>query len=267
MQKNGNNNFHDDNDIEEENDNVDDLRASKKTNQILRFTTVKDSKYDERSSRKSISKTNLVKFTFKIILLGNFSVGKTSIFNHFVFSQMNYKTEATIIPNIQTKTLNLDENTIICLQICDTCGEEQTKTIGKSFYRDVHGALLIFDTTNEDSFNDLDYWVNEVNNHASQDTILSLGGNKSDLKKERAVSYNDAFNYSKKLQMDYYDISAKTGNNIYLLFEILTSRMHLKYEQGGYKKQKNQKGRITLSNQEHIQKGQESITKKKKCCK
>lgn len=251
---------------EEEYDVVeDDLRDSQKYNKDLRYTEVTDSKYEEKKSGQT--KANLVKFNFKIILLGNAAVGKTSIFNCFIFSKMNHKTESTIVPNIQTKILNIDENTIVSLQVCDTCGEELTKTVGKSYYKDAHGVVLVFDTTNESSFEVLDYWVDEVNNHASKDSIIIIGGNKADLRKERTIKYNDAFIYAKKLQVDYYDISAKTGNNVHLLFEVLTSRIQLKFEEGGFKKQKNQKGRITLSKQEHIQKDRQTIHNEKRCCK
>ena len=153
----------------------------------------------------------------KIILLGEIGVGKTSIIKKYVGkNNLNDNPENDFV----IKNYDIDENTTAELTIYDTTNEEKLGKITKNYYKDAHGALIVFDLTNKESFNKVKYWLKEIDSNAPRDIVLCLLGNKADLTYDRIVQYEDA----KETAGDnlYYEISSKTGNNVSLAFEQLT---------------------------------------------
>jgi Ras-related protein Rab-1A len=153
----------------------------------------------------------------KIILLGEIGVGKTSIIKKYVGkNNLNDNPENDFV----IKNYDIDENTTAELTIYDTTNEEKLGKITKNYYKDAHGALIVFDLTNKESFNKVKYWLKEIDSNAPRDIVLCLLGNKADLTYDRIIQYEDA----KEIAGDnlYYEISSKTGNNVSLAFEQLT---------------------------------------------
>ena len=164
-------------------------------------------------------------YEFKIILLGSISVGKTSILKRYTTNEFNENHICTIKIEFKSKLINVNNSVQAKLNIWDTCGDEKYRAITRQYYRDAHGILLIYDISNRDSFDSLINWEEEIKNNAPEDSVLFLVGNKSDLNKERVVTYNEGKNKADELGISFIEVSAKNGDNILLLFENLSEAM------------------------------------------
>ena len=171
---------------------------------------------------------------YKLVIVGNSGVGKTSLLTRYFDDCFSDTHEYTIGVDFRVKTLNIEGNTIK-VQIWDTAGQERFKTIISSYYRSANGIPLIFDITDEKSLEDIDHWMEEINKNASSDTCKILIGNKSDLAQKRKVSFEQANEVARKYGMKYVETSAKTGENVLdgflsLCTEILHKPMNPKKE-------------------------------------
>jgi small GTP-binding protein len=207
----------------------------------FRRSELNDSRYTERDN--SIMDRQV--YRFKVILLGDIAVGKTSILSRFVEEKFTAEYKCNVGVEFKVKSLFLDESTGADLQIWDTCGEERFRTITRQYYRDTHGVILIFDLTNRNSFEKLSSWLEDIGEYGPKETSTIIIGNKSDLIEERKVLFNEAYNFASRNNVQYIEVSAKTGNNVGLLFENLTKSM-VKREQENENKRK-KKGKIDKS--------------------
>ena len=178
-----------------------------------------------RKNSKSNEKPKIKEYSFKIIIVGDISVGKTSIINRFVDNKFTEGIKSTLVNENLKKKIRIDNSTIVTLNIWDTIGDERFRILTHQFYQDSHGALLIFDITNKETFNKLEIWIKDIIQNTPPDCILMIIGNKSDLNKNREISYDDANILSQRFNIFYYEVSAKNGNNIALAFEQLTYRI------------------------------------------
>ena len=193
--------------IDEENDesNKDNNRGNSEIN-------------NKKNSNKKITK-------YKVILLGEPGVGKTSIINKYIFN----KFESTPILQDENesdkniKMIDIDDNKSVELSIYDTTKEKNMGKITRNYYKDAHGAIIIFDVGNKDTFNKVKYWLKETNNYAPKDIVFCILGNKTDVPSANQINISEVKNlYGDKL---CYDVSAKDGNNISLAFEQLTFKI------------------------------------------
>ena len=182
-------------------------------------TELNVSNYDEKID---LEESKILEFG--VILLGNSSVGKTSILNKFVDDIFSNKTQCTIDVGLKLKNLKIDKNLYAQLNIYDTAGQEKYRSLTKSYYNRANGIILVFDLTNENSFNDLNSWMREINDNVGNVEII-LVGNKSDLGNRQVTKYK-AENYAKEKNLKYIETSAKEGTNILLLFEDLSIGMN-----------------------------------------
>ena len=168
---------------------------------------------------------------FKIVLIGSASVGKTSIFNKFIngyFSQ-NYK--STITVEFKIKYMKLDNNLFVKLILWDTCGAEIFRAVTKQYYKNAHAIILVFDLTDQNSFNDLkNIWLNDVKNYGDINTQILIVGNKLDLIEERKISESQVINFCRENGYKYIEACAKEGTNILKIFEELSIDLVTKYE-------------------------------------
>ena len=175
----------------------------------------------EKSNQSIISNSSKKEHKkLKIIFLGELGVGKSSIINRYVSNKFNTFNTTSIGPDIKSKKYIVDSDLTVDLQIHDSTNEEKLGKFTKNYYLDSHGAIIVFDLTNQESFKKVKYWLDELNSNAPRDIIFCILGNKADLTADRVVKFEDA----KALAEDnlYYEVSAKTGNNITLAFEQLT---------------------------------------------
>ena len=244
-----------------------------------RFTTIDTGKFSEPVSNnqnkvqveeKNILTEPLETHNFKILLTGDFGCGKTSILTRFIDN--TFESDSPAEGNNQggkerKKTLNIDQNTAAVLSIIDTAGEEKFANLPKSYYVDLHGALLVFDLTNENSFNKVETWAEEIAKYAPKDIVMMLVGNKSDIK-DKVITVQRMTGLAQKLNVLSYELSAKTGNNVSLVFEMLTNKiMTRQSEVKPGDKVVRKEGRATIGlhdMKKHNMAGEDE--KKKKCC-
>ena len=179
---------------------------------------IKSQLEDTKFLNNSLDKTK-ISYDFKIILLGDISVGKTSLLYKFINNQFLENYKATIMAEFESKLLRVGEYNIN-LTIWDTCGGERHKSITKQYYRNVDGIILVYDIGNRESFNNINKWIDDIENNCNKDKILYLIGNKSDLNdSQRKISYEEGEKISKELDVFFMEVSAKNGQNINFLFE------------------------------------------------
>ena len=105
---------------------------------------------------------SVVKFIFKIVLLGDSGVGKSNLVFRFTKNEFNKDSKSTIGVEFATKTVQIDDNKLVKAQIWDTAGQERYRSIASSYYRGAVGALLVYDVTDRNSFNHVPMWLKEV---------------------------------------------------------------------------------------------------------
>ena len=198
-------------------------------------------------------------FIFKVLLLGNSNVAKSSLFLRFVDDIWNDTFVPTIGVDFKIKTFEIDSKKIK-MQIWDTAGQERFKNIIASYYRGAHGILLLYDVTDKDSFKNLSNWLIEIEKNASKNVLKVLIGNKSDLEDKRLVSYNQGKEFADTYGLKFIETSAKKNLNVNEAFETLGRELMIA---SADKKISNQKQNKKIS----VAKAQDlNIKKKDGCC-
>lgn len=189
-------------------------QSRNQSNDMNSNTTKKNSK-----PKNEINSPDKIVYNMKIILLGESSVGKTSILSRYINNQFEEAHKCTVALENKSHTVQVTQNTYAKLSIWDTAGQEKFRTLTRQYYTDAQGVILVFDLSNQESFNKLDSWINELNNNASPNIAISIIGNKSDLM--RGVHEDDINKFIDNGKYLYQEVSAKTGNNISIAFEEL----------------------------------------------
>jgi len=166
---------------------------------------------------------------WKIVINGNSGTGKTSLLVRFcegTFEDTNGKS-VTIASEFKVKELKKFETTgkDIRLQVFDTAGQEKFRTITSSYYRGAAGALLVYDISNQVSFDAVNGWFEDIT-HYLEGVPLIIVGHKTDLEKNRVVSTAQGEELAKKLNAPFFEASAKTGEGVDELFFALTRMMN-----------------------------------------
>ena len=199
-------------------------------------------------------------FIFKVLLLGNSNVGKSSLFLRFVDDIWNDTFVPTIGVDFKIKTLEIDQKKVK-MQIWDTAGQERFKNIIASYYRGAHGILLIYDVTDKESFRNLNNWLIEIEKNASKNVLKVLIGNKTDLEDKRVITYNQGKEFADAYGLKFIETSAKKNMNVNEAFETLGREL---MAINADKKGSNQKQNKTIS----VSKAQDLDVKKNEggCC-
>ena len=198
-------------------------------------------------------------FIFKVLLLGNSNVGKSSLFLRFVDDIWNDTFVPTIGVDFKIKTFDIDEKKIK-MQIWDTAGQERFKNIIASYYRGAHGILLIYDVTDKNSFKNLSNWLIEIEKNASKNVLKVLIGNKTDLEDKRVITYNQGKEFADTYGLKFIETSAKKNLNVTEAFETLGRELMQASEDKKITKQRQNK-KISVAKAQDL-----DIEKKKGCC-
>lgn len=167
--------------------------------------------------------------SYKILLLGNSSVGKTSILLRFSEDTFTEKYLVTVGLNYRVKKLVVEDGQSVKMQIWDTSGEEKFKAIAKNFYRGAHGVLLVYDITNEPSFKAVRGWIEQINENVGNDSnVLVLLGNKCDDNENRKISKEQGEEIAKMYNIPFFETSAKENSNINEVFIFIANQIHKK---------------------------------------
>ena len=157
-------------------------------------------------------------YLFKIIIIGDSGIGKSSVLFRFADDVYNESYISTIGVDFKIKTVFINGK-VIKLQIWDTAGQERFRTITTSYYRSSHIIFLCYDITDKESFSNLEIWLGEIKKFASKVVKVIVCGTKLDLASVRQVSYEEGKAFADMHNFDYYETSAKQNINIDELFE------------------------------------------------
>lgn len=154
---------------------------------------------------------------FKLVFLGEQSVGKTSLITRFMYDSFDNMYQATIGIDFLSKTMYLEDRTVR-LQLWDTAGQERFRSLIPSYIRDSSVAVVVYDISNLKSFHNTRKWVDDVRGERGQDVIIVLVGNKTDLGDKREVSSQMGEEEARKSGAIFMETSAKVGANVKALF-------------------------------------------------
>ena len=174
------------------------------------------------------NKDKIKRTYISLATLGNSNVGKTNIINNFLGLQFTDKNITTIGIDFKIKNVILENNSKLKVKIWDTAGQERFRSMAFNFLKNIQGILLIYDLTDESSFISIDRWINNLENKLDMKNVpIILVGNKNDKEDERKVSYEEGLKYAQKYNFKFFEMSAKTGENVNEAFLTL---IHLYYD-------------------------------------
>ena len=163
---------------------------------------------------------------YKLVLLGESNVGKTSILKRLEHKEFDPNVENTAGATYTSRVVLLPNNDTITLDIWDTSGQKKYRSLTKFFYRDAKGVILVYDSTNEESFNELkDYWYNEVKNPAIN-IAIAVVANKSDLE-EIVVPDEDGEKFAESIGAIFASVSAKDNIGLSDLLERIGQNLQI----------------------------------------
>ncbi|KAL7832562.1 hypothetical protein SRHO_G00295800 [Serrasalmus rhombeus] len=145
------------------------------------------------------------------------SVGKTSLITRFMYDSFDNTYQATIGIDFLSKTMYLEDRTVR-LQLWDTAGQERFRSLIPSYIRDSTVAVVVYDITNVNSFQQTSKWIDDVRTERGSDVIIMLVGNKTDLADKRQITIEEGEQRAKELSVMFIETSAKTGYNVKQLF-------------------------------------------------
>jgi small GTP-binding protein len=194
--------------------------------------------------------------TIKIIVLGSSEVGKTCILNRYFNNEFKENSLSTIGIDFQTKFFKFEDKKIKA-NYTDTAGQEKFRAISVNYLKGTNGVILVFDLTNKESFDLLDSWMDELKNNNKMDISKVLIGNKADLADKIEVPKEEIENFTKKVKCDYFECSAKTGQNVNEALDEIAKITFL-----------NMKDSVSEINREEsiVLNNNEKVGKKGKCC-
>lgn len=155
---------------------------------------------------------------FKFIVIGNSGVGKSCLLMQFLKGEFRDAHHMTIGVEFASKEIRINGQ-LIRVQIWDTAGTENFRSITRAYYKGVTAAMIVYDVTSRDSFNNVSFWVNELHENADSNVVKIIIGNKTDL--EREVSTGEGRALANKAKCLFIETSAYSGNDVNTAFESL----------------------------------------------
>lgn len=159
-------------------------------------------------------------YMFKLLIIGNSSVGKTSFLFRYADDSFTSAFVSTVGIDFKVKTV-FRQDKRVKLQIWDTAGQERYRTITTAYYRGAMGFILMYDVTNEESFNAVQDWCTQIKTYSWDNAQVVLVGNKNDLEDERIVSFERGKQLADQLGLEFFETSAKENINVKSVFERL----------------------------------------------
>lgn len=163
-------------------------------------------------------------YLFKLLLIGDSGVGKSCLLLRFADDTYTESYISTIGVDFKIRTIELDGKTIK-LQIWDTAGQERFRTITSSYYRGAHGIIVVYDTTDQESFNNVKQWLQEIDRYACENVNKLLVGNKCDLTHKKVVDFQTAKEYADSLSIPFLETSAKNATNVEQAFMTMAAEI------------------------------------------
>ena len=160
-----------------------------------------------------------------VVLIGDSGVGKSNLLSRFTRNEFNLDSKSTIGVEFATRSIQVDAKTIKA-QIWDTAGQERYRAITSAYYRGAVGALLVYDISKHQTYENVTRWLKELRDHADSNIVIMLVGNKSDLRHLRAVQTEEAKQFASENNLSFIETSALDASNVELAFQnILTGAL------------------------------------------
>ena len=200
------------------------------------------------------------KYIIKILTLGDTLVGKSSIVLRFSDNRFDDNQLATIGIDYKTKYIKVKDASVKVL-LWDTAGQEKFRNIARQYYKGANGVLLIYDVCDRKSYERIGFWMDELKqNNEIEQLYIILVGNKIDLEEKRVVTREEAEKYAEDNNINYLEVSAKTGEGILDLFNEVTKGTMDKVFNDQDNKEDKEKIKTYLDTNNNRKR------KKKKCC-
>ena len=199
-----------------------------------------------------MSESNPKERSLKILLLGDTTVGKTCFLKRYLDDTFQDAYLSTIGFDFKFKYITLKSGKKVKVQLWDTAGEERFRTIAKSYYKGAHGIILIYDVTNQKSFDNIKNWLIQIKEEAPSRICVILVANKIDCE-DRKVSKKDGENLAKSNNLKFYEASAKENINVTEAFENIAEDI-------------NEKNTNMIENGRKLEKANHNKNQGKGCC-
>ena len=167
--------------------------------------------------------------TYKILLLGDSSVGKTCFIKRYIDGTFQDAYLSTIGIEKKNKTVTLKSGKKVKIQIWDTAGQERFRTLVKSYYKGAHGVLLIYDVTSKSTFDNIKKWISQIKDEASSKIRIVLIANKID-SDERVVKTEEGEQLANSYNLDLFEASAKDNINVTEAFQDITEKIDAEFK-------------------------------------
>ncbi|XP_059922123.1 RAB11a, member RAS oncogene family, like [Gadus macrocephalus] len=164
-------------------------------------------------------------YLFKVVLIGDSGVGKSNLLSRFTRNEFNLESKSTIGVEFATRSLQVEGKTVKA-QIWDTAGQERYRAITSAYYRGAVGALLVYDIAKHLTYENTERWLKELRDHADNNIVIMLVGNKSDLRHLRAVPTDEAKAFSEKHGLSFLETSALDSSNVELAFQTILTAIY-----------------------------------------
>ena len=190
-------------------------------------------------------------YIYKILLLGDSSVGKTCFLMRYTENTFQEIHMSTIGLDYKLKNVQLDDGRMVKIQIWDTAGQDRFRSITKNYYKGAHGIILLYSVTDKKTFENVRNWISQIKEEVSEKVTIILVGNKIDDEEHRIVTEEDGEKMANEFGLQFFECSAKSGVNVDPIFNELVRKTVENYTKVGGKGE-------TLNKKKNSQ--------KKKCC-
>ena len=209
-------------------------------------------------------------YLLKYIIIGDAAVGKSNLLLRYSYGKFNPEYQITMGFEFGAKNVEI-RNKIYRIQIWDTAGQENFRSITRGYYKNSACALVVYDISSRESFKNIDDWIDDCKNQSSESIFMVLVGNKSDLSDKRQVSVEEGTELAEKYGMLFYETSAKDDINVEEVFINSASEIARRIDENYYDLEKEDCGIKKGDNrEEHAQiiNNNKSIKNKKlsHCC-
>ena len=206
-------------------------------------------------------------YLLKYVIIGDSGVGKSNILLRYMNGTFSEEFKATIGVEFGAQNIEVN-NRIYRIQVWDTAGQENFRSIARAYYKNSVCACIVYDITNRNSFNSVQDWINDCTKQTSKSILLILIGNKNDLNDKREVQYEEGEEFARRRNMIFLETSAKNGSNINDIFEKSVKQIDRNIQENKYDLDNEncgiRKGLQTKTFVLSVEKTKKK--KKKKCC-
>ncbi len=161
-------------------------------------------------------------------MIGDSGVGKTQLLNRYYQNEFSLEAKSTIGVQFATKSIQTSDQKMIKSQIWDTAGQERYRAITNAYYRGAVGAIVVYDITSYNSFQNVSEWLKQLQQFADQNIVILLVGNKTDLKDKREVKKEEAASFADQRHLAFIETSAFDATNVDVAFERIINGKSLK---------------------------------------